>query len=372
MTNQIPDPSAPRLLQRRRSDRHLAGVAGGVADYLNVSATAVRVAFVLASLAGGAGIVAYLVGVALIPVAGESDSLGLRMVGGRRDLLLGLCIVTAALLLAAFSLGDLDTAVIILLLVGGAVMWARSNSTASPRPLATPQAWGPPTPMSTWPQRSVVTAEPGPAPAAPARRKRGSAQAVCIVLAATVLAALVTGPYTGVVAVVGTMLVVLVLGMTVIALSGRNPWALLAPLLVLALLFPVAKIFDDSGAGIRDGFGEVHLVASDLTVGRPERLAAGEMTLDLSELRSPGIYTATIGAGHLLVTLPTDVTVRVFARVGAGELTVTNVSGRSESKMDSMWSIGGPSTERVQASSSSTFVSGSVNSNSSAKPPLRP
>lgn len=303
-----------------------------MADYLNVSATAVRVAFCLASLAGGAGIVAYLVGVALIPVAGESDSLGLRMVGGRREMLLGVCIVTAALVLAAFSLGELDTAVIILLLVGGAVMWSRSNSAAISRPLGMSHAWAPPRPVSTWPQRPVVAAEPVPAPAPAARRKRGSAQAVCVVLAATVVAALVTGPYTGAVAVVGTMLVVLVLGMTVIALFGRNPWALLAPLLGLALVFPVAKIFDDSGAAVRDGFGEVHLIASDLVVGRPERLAGGEMTLDLSDLRNPGMYTATVGAGHLRVTLPTDVTVRVLARVGAGELTVTNVSMRSESK----------------------------------------
>ena len=43
------------------TDKKLAGVCGGIADYMNLDATLVRAAFILLSLFTGVGLVAYLV-----------------------------------------------------------------------------------------------------------------------------------------------------------------------------------------------------------------------------------------------------------------------------------------------------------------------
>jgi phage shock protein C len=50
-----------RRLYRSRSNRKLAGVCGGLAQYFNTDATLVRVLFVVLALLGGPGLVIYLV-----------------------------------------------------------------------------------------------------------------------------------------------------------------------------------------------------------------------------------------------------------------------------------------------------------------------
>src|SRR5436190_3312426 len=56
------EPVGPRgPLLRSKDNRVLWGVAGGIADHIGVSALLVRLAFVVISLFGGAGVLAYLV-----------------------------------------------------------------------------------------------------------------------------------------------------------------------------------------------------------------------------------------------------------------------------------------------------------------------
>jgi phage shock protein C len=50
-----------RRLYRSRTDRKLAGVCGGLAQYFNTDATLMRVLFVILALLGGPGLVIYLV-----------------------------------------------------------------------------------------------------------------------------------------------------------------------------------------------------------------------------------------------------------------------------------------------------------------------
>lgn len=50
-----------RRLYRSRKDRMLAGVAGGVAEYFNVDPTLIRLLFVIFTLAGGPGLIAYII-----------------------------------------------------------------------------------------------------------------------------------------------------------------------------------------------------------------------------------------------------------------------------------------------------------------------
>ena len=64
-------PSRPLL--RSKDDRVLWGVAGGLAEHIGFNATLVRLAFIVVSLFGGAGILAYLVLAVALP---EDDGTG--------------------------------------------------------------------------------------------------------------------------------------------------------------------------------------------------------------------------------------------------------------------------------------------------------
>ena len=58
-----------KQLVRSTDDRMIAGVAAGVANYLNVDPTLARLLFVLLALAGGPGIIIYLILWVVMPEA---------------------------------------------------------------------------------------------------------------------------------------------------------------------------------------------------------------------------------------------------------------------------------------------------------------
>lgn len=57
----------PRKLYRSLSDRMLAGVCGGLAKYLNVDSTVIRIVFAVGAFFGGLAIVTYIVCWLVIP-----------------------------------------------------------------------------------------------------------------------------------------------------------------------------------------------------------------------------------------------------------------------------------------------------------------
>lgn len=64
-----------KSLFRPQHDRMLAGVASGVARYLDIDPVIVRIALVVLAFFGGIGIVAYLAGWLLIPGEGRAASI---------------------------------------------------------------------------------------------------------------------------------------------------------------------------------------------------------------------------------------------------------------------------------------------------------
>ena len=56
-----------RKLYGSRTNRKLAGVCGGLAQYSNIDATLIRVLFVVLALLGGPGLVIYLLMWILVP-----------------------------------------------------------------------------------------------------------------------------------------------------------------------------------------------------------------------------------------------------------------------------------------------------------------
>jgi phage shock protein PspC (stress-responsive transcriptional regulator) len=71
-------------LRRPIHDRMLTGVATGLAEYFGVDVMIVRVAFVVLTVVGGAGIPLYLAGLLLIPEEGSDRSIAGWNVGAGR------------------------------------------------------------------------------------------------------------------------------------------------------------------------------------------------------------------------------------------------------------------------------------------------
>ena len=56
-----------KRLYRSETNRMLSGVCGGLADYLNVDATFVRLVWVLVMLFGGTGLLLYVIAALVVP-----------------------------------------------------------------------------------------------------------------------------------------------------------------------------------------------------------------------------------------------------------------------------------------------------------------
>ena len=64
---------AMKKLCRSKTDRKIAGVCGGIAEYLNADPTLIRLAFILISMAAGSGLLAYIVAALVMPEANETE-----------------------------------------------------------------------------------------------------------------------------------------------------------------------------------------------------------------------------------------------------------------------------------------------------------
>jgi len=63
-----------KKLERKLSDRWLAGVCAGLADYSGIDVSLIRVIFAVLTLFGGVGAIAYVIAWALVPEEGEKVS----------------------------------------------------------------------------------------------------------------------------------------------------------------------------------------------------------------------------------------------------------------------------------------------------------
>jgi len=68
-------------LRRPFSDRMLTGVCAGLGRYFGIDTTIVRIAFVVLTVIGGAGIPLYLAALLLIPDEGSDQSIASSIIG---------------------------------------------------------------------------------------------------------------------------------------------------------------------------------------------------------------------------------------------------------------------------------------------------
>lgn len=121
-TDQRPDPGrspgpdqGPRVsaeemrdlgrLRRSRTDRHVAGVAGGLARHFDIDPTVVRVLFVVTSFFGGAGLLAYGALWLVVPEE-ETDQAVLHVRGDTRRTLIVIVAALAVLVLLGNAWGN--------------------------------------------------------------------------------------------------------------------------------------------------------------------------------------------------------------------------------------------------------------------------
>ena len=56
-----------KKLYKSATDKKIAGVCGGIAEYFSVDATLIRLAWVLFGLLGGSGLLAYIIAALIMP-----------------------------------------------------------------------------------------------------------------------------------------------------------------------------------------------------------------------------------------------------------------------------------------------------------------
>jgi signal transduction histidine kinase/phage shock protein PspC (stress-responsive transcriptional regulator) len=161
----------PRVLRRDREQRWLGGVCAGIARRFGIDVALVRLAFVVATAAGGLGVAAYALGWLVIP-AGDAQPGARRRPAGRGAFEVavgtGLLLLSVLLTFRALGLWFSDAIVWPLVLVasGGVLLW-RASQEREPRPTKRPpgavlsQAAQPP-PVPATPTAPVGAAEPGP------------------------------------------------------------------------------------------------------------------------------------------------------------------------------------------------------------------
>jgi phage shock protein PspC (stress-responsive transcriptional regulator) len=265
-THDLNPPAGAARLERSRSDRMVAGVAGGLARHFDIHPAVYRVGFVVLALLGGAGFVLYLAAALVIPDEGQEDSFATRVLKERRDrpwplIGLGLLAVGMASLLSHTTLwphGDLWPG---LLILGAAILYFTRHTVAPTA--AAPRADG----------TTAVAEQP--------RRRNPVAtffKAIGIAFA------------------------------SIVALA------------VIAAAIFAATFHVDVGRGI----GTRHVVAASTATLKPSyRLGIGEMVLDLRKVRfGDGETTldARVDVGNLRVIVPHDAVVEFSASAQTGEV----------------------------------------------------
>ena len=375
-------------IRRRTHDKWIAGVCSGLADRLGIDPIIVRVALVILTMLGGAGVAIYLVAWALLP--NDRDEIpaqrALRDGHGGSIVLL----VFAGLALFGdsafggtwwsdrpgwgFPWG--------LVLVGLLIWWLVRRSDNRPdadqrvmnHTLAT-STTSVPSPAASGPAMATGRPAPSTAPPSPTwpvpvhnpvsykrlgRRSGGPLMAlIAIGLALATYGSLLwagtqlswTGDHQAI-AFAGSLATMGLL-MVVLGIAGWRPGFVTFLAVVLAIAaWSSAVVPNDIHLGGR--IGDSHWAPTSVSAGANYHLGVGSGVLDLSKLPTEGLSEAKIpayvGMGELKVLVPPGLTVKVVGHVGLGEILLPNdirSSGQGGSDVSRSVVIGDGPTEVV-------------------------
>ena len=288
-----PPPARPRL-ERSRDDMMLAGVCGGVARYLGVDGTVVRIVTVGLVLLGGAGVLLYLAALLLMPEEGAAAPAfgGGGGGGGRAQALTVLGVIVLAVVAFAG-----------LALVGAVVGWILF-------PLAFLVVAG----LFAW---WIASGERPAGSTGEILKRAGLGLALLAVCAAVAFGgAWATAAGSG---TVGAALVIGAGAVLVAAAFARPARWLILPALSLAL---AAGFVAATGIELDGGVGEREYNPSAVGDVRDKyELGIGELVVDLRDVDLPPgdrPIKVELGVGHATVLVREDVCVATAADVGLG------------------------------------------------------
>lgn len=356
---------APRLT-RRTHDKVIGGVAGGVADYFGIDPLIVRLGFAALALAGGGGILLYVLGWIFIPARGVGEPI---RAGARIDLpkWLGIGLLALAALVLIPSLGYLGSEN----LFGSELFWAlilgglgvfllrkepQPKTTTQPPPPPyvppPPQHSGPTppaglgggpvayttTPASVAPGASYPAPPPGYVVSGSGMPRRERSRLGPITLASALLAvggaALLNN--VGLTSLSGGQLgalalIVLGAGLVVGAWWGRARWLTFIGLLLL----PFVALFNLVDVPLRGEVGSnFSTPRSQDDIDANYEVLAGDLTVDLGSYRfyeEPADLDLDLAFGEVTVFVPQGVYVEMTGSMEAGQIDFLGTSrgGRS-------------------------------------------
>ena len=337
--------------RRRANDRKVAGVAAAIGRRYAIDPVLVRVAFVVATVFGGSGVLLYLLGWLLLPAEGDQASGAKRRFRrGRSSMSAALTVVLVLLLVpatAAVLSGRASGVLGLLVALGALVLLHRSRASlgeipGAPTPAATepataataataPPATGRATDQHAPPAWDPLGAAPFawdlPEPAAPPVAAEPPQGLRSKVTAITLGLALLTGgiavaftPGLSAAGIAALLLGVVGLGLVVGAFmqSGRGLILVAIPLALLTWVLHAAP-----AAGVKVGGGYWDPVtAAELQPNYAVTLGNGR--LDLTGLRlTPGQTVRTsvnVGIGETHVYLPPNVDAQVGCQTQVGQV----------------------------------------------------
>ena len=278
-------------LRRRTEERLVAGVAGGIADWLNAPAGFIRVVLLLVGTRSSVVIFAYATAALLLPARGHNRPSWDNLIGlGRLGVILIVPWVAFGESRDLSSFYEESPSLWIpattLVLVGALILFSTDYVRSRPRTDAEARA-------------TVLAAAP----------------LCCFVAALVAVVVLFPEPRWDRYLPVG----VLVAGAALLAgaWTGRaRPFV--APAVVAVAL---AAALVASNVRLEGGIGDARLTKADAADGSlVVRRAYGDVTVDLRHLRSdrPVALVASVGMGDLRVAVPKEVRLRVDAHIGQG------------------------------------------------------
>ncbi|NQV05385.1 PspC domain-containing protein [bacterium] len=355
----VAGPNGSRTIVRPRDDRIVAGVASGIARHFNVDPWLVRIIGIILVAVGGAGLLLYAAGWALLPEEGSDESLAEEWLGDLRGsstwIGVGLILIAAVWIATATHIVSAGLAWAVALLVLGVLLYrgtlpgspaatgGGASSASSSDPAPTPEQASPNVDSDPAADASTAVEDDAPvpvaaeivAPAAAAgkptrsrRTRRGKSMLgritmgtafVTVGIMALLDATGVTSPELS--HYLGAGVLVIGLGLLVGIFVGRSRGLIVAGLVLMPFLIASAAVT----APFTGGFGDrSHAPDGVSAIDSPYRLAAGELTIDLRglDLVDGEVVTieGSVGAGRLLVNVPTGVGLDVRTHVGFGQI----------------------------------------------------
>ncbi len=291
-TQQLPPESPqPRRLVRSRSDRVIGGVCGGLGRYFNIDPTIFRIGAVVLVFVGGAGLLAYLAALLLIP--SEDSPAATDAPGRNRWLVIAgvvvlLCVSWPFLLGGGLLLAGILVPFAILVAAGVLVWWFVSGE--------------------------------GPGADAGDIAKRAALGIGILVLCGVIAIGGAWAAAAGGETVVAITVIVAGAAILIGAFVRPVRWLVL-PAVTLALS---AGAVSASGIDLDGGVGERDYRPASVADLRDEyQLGMGELVVDLRQTDLPSGDVPVgidLGIGEARLIVPADVCVATDAQVGIGEV----------------------------------------------------